>query len=228
MNRLTLFLLLLTLLVLFTLPSIVSAEVDGELAVSEEDDGGKIPEMTEVKKKGGKKTKKGKKKKSPSEKKNWNKLVDDLDKEWEEGDDPTELEEEFEHIRKVQAQKAPRMNMEDPESIRRAYNQDPFAFSGGGGMMIFVDLKPKQQDGKEWTKDDVDLLSKRYASLLRSGSITASLFNLGENRMLVNLDKSWNTRDTLKFLAEQPDVESFTANNKVYTAKDFEDNDDDL
>jgi hypothetical protein len=157
---------------------------------------------------------------------NWNTVVDDLDKEWEEGDDPTELEHEFEYNRKLLAQKQPKFNSEDGASIRKAYESDPFAFSGGGGMMIFVDLKPKDSP---YTKDEMDKLAKRYATLLRSGSIMATVYNLQEKRLLVQIEKSWYTKDTLNFIAHQPEVLSFDANSKTYFPKDFmtEDEDED-
>jgi hypothetical protein len=166
-----------------------------------------------------------KKTKTKDGKKNWNKLVDDLDKEWEEGDDPLELEHEFEYNRKILAKRQPKFNPEDGASIRKAYESDPFAFSGGGGMMIFVDLKPK---ATPYTKDDMDKLAKRYATLLRSGSIIATVYNLLEKRLLVQLEKSWYTKDTFKFLAQQPEVLQFEANSKVYKPEDFLDDEDDL
>ena len=160
-------------------------------------------------------------------KKNWNTIVDSLDKEWEEGDDPEIVEHEFEYTRKILAKKQPRFDPEDGASIRKAYESDPFAFSGGGGgMMIFVDLHPKS-DGSSWTKDEMDKLSKRYATLLRSGSITATVYNIMEKRLLIQLDKSWYTKDTMKFLALQPEVMSFDANSKTYYPKDFRDADED-
>lgn len=155
----------------------------------------------------------------------WNNIVDDLDKEWEKGDDPEIVEHEFEYTRKILAKKQPKFNPEDGASIRAAYESDPFAFSGGGGMMIFVDLHPKK-DGSDYSKEEMDKLAKRYATLLRSGSITATVYNLMEKRLLVQLDKSWYTKDTFKFLAQQPEVMSFDANSKTYYPKDFRDPDD--
>ncbi|RYH24235.1 hypothetical protein EON65_16970 [archaeon] len=164
--------------------------------------------------------------------KNWNKIdYNDLDKQWESGDDQEELEHDFEHIRKIQEKKRPKLNMEDGHAIRNAYQQDPFLFSGGG-MMVFVDLKPKQPDGKEWDKRSTELLSKRYSTLLRSGGVVGTVYNIDEKRLLINVDKSWQTKDMLTFLAKQAEVESFTANSKTYSPKEYlasigEDSDDD-
>eukprot|EP01031_Cornospumella_fuschlensis_P030676 gene30676-37068_t len=153
--------------------------------------------------------------------KNWNKIdYNDLDKQWESGDSQEELEHDFEHIRKIQEKKRPKVSMEDGNAIRKAYQQDPFAFSGGG-VMVFVDLKPKQADGKDWDKRSTDLLTKRFSSLLRSGGVVATVYNIDDNRLLLNLDKSWQTKDMLIFLAKQPEVASFTANSKTYNPKEY-------
>lgn len=164
--------------------------------------------------------------------KNWGKMnFHDLDKEWEKGDSTEELEHDFEAIRRIQEKKRPKINMQDGASIRDAYNQDPFAFSSGG-MMIFVDLNPAMPDGKAWSKTSLEFLAKRYASMLRSGGIVTTVYNIDERRLLVNLDKTWHTKEMLTFLAKQPEVESFTANSNTHKPKEYlksigEDVDDD-
>lgn len=162
------------------------------------------------------------KKRTPGQPVNWNKVnMMDIEKEWETGDAEEELEHEFEHARKVLAKKQPKFDMNDGASIQKAYKSDPFAFSSGGGMMIFIDLNQKQVDGNDWSTEAIDLLCKSYASLLRSGSVVTTFYNIGENRMLVNTDKVWQTKEILKFLSHRPEVHSFTANSKTYTTKEF-------
>eukprot|EP01039_Chlorochromonas_danica_P009114 gene9114-10061_t len=146
----------------------------------------------------------------------------DVEKGWEEGDAEEELENDFDHNRKILEKKRPKIDLNDGNAIRSAYNQDPFLFGGGGGgMMVFVDLHPTQPDGSPWTKKDVDFISKKFASMLRSDGITATVFNIEEHRLLLNLDKSWNTKNTLKFLSKQREVDSITANSKTYKPKEF-------
>lgn len=164
--------------------------------------------------------------------KDWNKInMNDLDKEWESGDESAELEDEFEKNRKIQAAKQPKVDINDGAAIQRAYKADPFAFSGGGGQMVFVDLVGKQPNGKAWTKNDVDQLAKRFASMLKSGSIPANVYNIDTDRILVHIDKPWQVKDMLNFLAQQREVKQFTANSKTYTPKEwrqqFGDADDD-
>jgi hypothetical protein len=150
----------------------------------------------------------------------WNKIdMNAVDKAWENGDDASILENEIDVNRRVLARKQPRFNPDDGASIRNAYDSDPFLFSGGGGMMIFVDLKATQSNGKPWTGADIDLLCKTYSSLMRSGSVVTTVFNIGDNRLLINSDKTWQTRDILLFLARQKDVRQFTANSKDYNPR---------
>ena len=155
----------------------------------------------------------------------WNSLnFDNIEKKWEEGDEGDELEMEFERVRKIQASKQPKFDMNDGAAIRRAVETDPFAFAGSGGsMMIFVTLLKS----KTWSSVDIDALAKKYAGLLRSGSISANTYNIGDGGLMVHVDKSWYTKDTLQFFARQPEVESFSANSKTYYPKDFLGDDED-
>lgn len=156
-----------------------------------------------------------KKNKAASGSKNWNKInYNDLEKEWEQDDEEDELEMEFERNRRINQSKQPKIDVSDPKSIRKAMDVDPLAFSGGGGTtMMFVDLAKS----RKWSSKEIDDLSKRFAALLRSGSIEATPFNIGNNRLLINVDKSWYTKDTLKFLANREEVDSVTINSKVHT-----------
>lgn len=149
---------------------------------------------------------------------------DELDKEWEDGDDPELLEHEFEVIRRIQAKRQPKINMDDPKSIRKAYDSDPFAFSGGGGQMLFVNLVPKA-DGSERSAEELEKLGKKWTSLMKSGGLLANCFNTGDGTLLVNMERSWNTKDVMQFLAMQPEMDYVHANNKKYTADDLLDDD---
>lgn len=141
---------------------------------------------------------------------------DGLEKEWESGDDPELLEHEIDRIRRVAAQKQPKIDMNDPNSIRKAYNENPFAFGGGGGQMVFLNLK-KRADGSGYPSQEVDFLAKKWASLMRTGGLLGTCFNTGDNTVLINLERGWTTKDVLEFAAQQPEVESMTAQSKTYT-----------
>lgn len=169
-------------------------------------------------------------KKSPAKKanKDWNKInIRDIEKGWESGDEQDELEEEFDHIRKIQAMKQPKFDMNDGKSIQAAYKSDPFSFSGGGGQMVFIDLNDKQPNGAAWTDADEKLLSKKFAELMKSGSLPAVVYNIDPGRLLVNMEKPWQVKELLKFLAVQPEVKYFTVNNKQYSQEEWAERDED-
>lgn len=153
----------------------------------------------------------------------------DIDKEWEGGDSKEELEHEFDRIQRIQAKKKPKINPEDPSSIKKAYDKNPFAFGGSGGAMIFVDVHKTKANGQSWKKSEVDTLAKKWTSLMKTGGLTASVYNTGDHGLLFNIDKGWLTKDVAQFIALQPEVQSFTYNNKKFFPKDFlNDDDDDL
>jgi hypothetical protein len=150
-----------------------------------------------------------------------------IEKEWEEGDDPELLEHEHERIQKLQQARMPRVDMNDAAAIQKAYKSDPFAFSGGGGgSMLFCDLFKTKKDGTPWSKHDLDRLATKWAGLIRSGANAATVYNVGENSLMVNVERAWMTKEVMKFVAMQPEVESFNVNSKTYTAADFDFDDD--
>lgn len=177
------------------------------------------------------KTDSGTKKKIKKEK-DWSKInLDEVEKEWESGDERFELENEYERIKRVQQSKLPRVNMQEDGSMKGLADmvkKDPLQFSGGGGgAMIFVDLLPKMPSGAEWKSRDIDILASKWAHLIRTGGSAATVYNIDVRNILVNIERAWMTKDIMKFLSMQPEVESFTLQNKKYTKADFSDDDDD-
>jgi hypothetical protein len=161
-------------------------------------------------------------KKAPKKPVDWNKIDErKLDKEWEEGDEEDELEDEYEKIRKLQAEKQPKIDMSDPDAIRNAVKQDPFSYSGGGGTMVFVDLFKKQPNGKPWNKPAMEALARKFSTLLKSGGIPSYVYNIEEDRLLVHCEKPWQVKDMMTFLARQSEVREMTASSKVYKPKEW-------
>lgn len=164
--------------------------------------------------------------------KDWKKVnLDKVDKDWEEGDEEVELENEYDRIKRIQQSKMPRVNMQDPNSMQNMAMKDPLAFSGGGGgggSMVFVDLKLKMLSGADWNKNEVDKLAGKWAHLIRTGSVSATVYNIDERQILFNVERAWMTKDVMKFIALQPEVDSFTLQNKKYTPADFSEDEDDL
>lgn len=177
--------------------------------------------------------------KSKTKKKNWEKIIDTVDKEWEQGDESVELMHDFEINKKISERKSKKVNFDNPQEVKKMVD-DPLAFAGSGAAnkMAFIDLKDKKSDGNSWSKKDVDDLSSRWLALMRTGSLTAGLFNIGdegssnsyEPRLLVSMDKTWLLQDILKFVLSQPETKKITLDNKDYFPGHFGDNDidDDL
>lgn len=162
--------------------------------------------------------------------KDWKKVnLDKVDKDWEDGDEEVELENEYDRIKRIQQSKVPRVNLQDPNAMQNMAMKDPLAFSGGGGgSMVFVDLKLKMLSGANWNKNEVDKLAGKWAHLIRTGSVSATVYNIDERQILFNVERAWMTKDVMKFIALQPEVESFTLQNKKYIPADFSDEEDDL
>lgn len=153
---------------------------------------------------------------------------DKVEKEWEEGDEADELYHEHERIQKIQQAKMPKVDMNDGAAIQKAYHADPFLFSGGGGgSMIFVDLYKTKPDGSAWTKYELDKMAGKWASLIKTGANSATVYNVGGNSLMINVERAWMTKEVLKFVALQAEVESFNANSKTYKKEDFLDMDED-
>ena len=160
---------------------------------------------------------------------------DALEKAWESGDDEVELEHEFEVNRRVGAKvQSKRLNLDDPTSIQKLFKKDPLASAGlsGSTVMMFVELKTTQPNGKPWTKDDVEKLAGRWASLMRSGSVSCTVYNISgddlkQPRLLMNVDKGWTTSDVIRFALQQPETIKVTKDNRDYTPEEYGEVEDD-
>jgi len=61
----------------------------------------------------------------------WSKVdFNKMEKDWEEGDDEAELEKEYEHIEKLNKMVRPKINMNDPESLKKAATDPLFQQKG--------------------------------------------------------------------------------------------------
>ncbi|KAJ1428355.1 hypothetical protein B484DRAFT_449923 [Ochromonadaceae sp. CCMP2298] len=158
----------------------------------------------------------------------WKKLnLNALDKEYEQGDELAELETEWDRIEKVSKAKTPSYDVNDPESIKAAYKKAPALFSGGGGgSMIFVNIKTHER-GRLRTLRDMNTLATRYSSLLRSGGLQADVYNTDDHVLMLNVAKGWLANDVMRFVAQQPEVEKFTVDQREYTPADFKQDEDD-
>jgi hypothetical protein len=171
----------------------------------------------------------------------WNKInLTAVEEELEAGDDKEELESEYDRLQRVQQKHMPKFDTKDPASMKRAYRKNPSTFGNGQGnvghAMVFVDVLKADKNGKPYVKKDMEKLASKWTSLLQSGGLLTQIYVPGDNMILVNIERGWLTNDIMKFIAEQPEVEFLTLNQKKFTTKEYlkhyrklqEDDDDEL
>ena len=178
----------------------------------------------------------------------WNNVnFDNIEKEWEKGDDKELLEHEFEHTRRIaekmggrssspklkttfDADGTERVSPESMKELLKAKPGDPLGLgSSSSGIMMFIELKSfNRKKTISWTKKDVDKLCGRWQSLLASGSVDGKMYNTQQDelkpkipQLLLNIDKQWMAPDALKFIIKQPEVAKVTYNSKTYTPDDL-------
>mmetsp|Transcript_1794 Transcript_1794/g.2876 ORF Transcript_1794/g.2876 Transcript_1794/m.2876 type:complete len:196 (-) Transcript_1794:639-1226(-) len=161
----------------------------------------------------------------------WKKLnLNDLEKQFQNGDESEELESEWDRMQRVIQKKSPKYDTNDPDSIKKAYDENPSAFGGsGGGSMIFAQLNPNNADGTPRSEADQNTVAAKYNSLLRTGGLIVEIYNTEKDVLLFNVNRGWQTNDVMRFIAMQPEVEHFTLNSKQYKPSEYlrEDGDDD-
>ena len=111
--------------------------------------------------------------------KNWAKVdYNALEKEWEDGDEEQELEQEYDHTRKIQEKKLKKGPTSASDILKMA-KKDPFHLnSGTGGTLMFAKLRARKGKG-EWTKKEVDKIASKWSSMLRSAGTDVKVVNIG-------------------------------------------------
>ena len=107
---------------------------------------------------------------------------DEIEKAWEQGDDAEELEKEHERLKRMQEKHMPKFDINDKESLKRAYKQNPSTFGNGqgniGSAMIFIDVRKKSLPlGEARTKKELDTLSNRWTSMLQNAGYLTNIYN---------------------------------------------------
>ena len=174
--------------------------------------------------------------------KDWSKVkFDSLEKDWEKGDAEEELEHEYENSQRILKKKQSGggggglagIDINNPESIKKAMKKNPMAFSGlgqatQGASMVFVELQDTQQDGKPWDKESVDKLCGKWSALLKTAHLHANTFNLGDvekkdskRQVLVSIDKGWQAPEIFKFVMTQWETVKITKDSKDYFAEEY-------
>lgn len=173
---------------------------------------------------------KKKKKATKKSTKDWSKLnFDDIEKDWEDGDESEELMSGYdEHMRTMEINKKKkgkkRMNKKfdpnDAAALREMVSDMKLGGTPDQGVMVFVSLKQiNPKTGKDWTSDDVEMLAGRWSALVKTASLQADFFNIGKDKkaeVLINIQKPWFYQGIMRFLAEQPETLKVTKDSKDY------------
>lgn len=162
--------------------------------------------------------------------------IDEIEKAWEQGDAEADLEDENARLEKIRLAKRPKFDMNDKESLKRAYKKDPSTFGSGGQAaagtaMLFVDIS-KDKKGEDRSEKEIRKLASKWTSMLQAGGLLTQLYHPGNNVILIHIERGWLTKEVMQFVSMQKEVETFTLNQKKYTPKEYlaslEDDDDDL
>jgi hypothetical protein len=119
--------------------------------------------------------------------------VDELEKNWKEGDSKNELEEEHEIIQRIVKEKqATRVmpNWDDPIAVKKWLKKDGgLGVSAGGGSspMMFVELMKTQPNGEAWTEQSIAHTTQLWQSLLKTGIHTGEFCHLIFTHIMIKI-----------------------------------------
>ncbi|KAJ1428353.1 hypothetical protein B484DRAFT_396860 [Ochromonadaceae sp. CCMP2298] len=150
----------------------------------------------------------------------WDLSEIELEKQMEEGDEPEELENLFDHIEKVQNMRV------DPTNPK-------FSKKGPKGTTAFVFLKKTDPKGAAYSAAYWTRLAQRYDGLLKSNSVTAEVHQADPGVFFFVCHKGWDLPEMLTFVARQVEVETFSVESRTWTPGEYlaahgEEEDDDL
>ena len=117
-----------------------------------------------------------------------------------------------------------------------------------GPAMMFVSLKPRDPEGRLWTKKKLDKLSAEWSSMCKTAGLEAKVYDISEGaqdtptrtrrpsgsvsatptptlppaRMLVSMNSGWRGYDLRDFMLRRPELESLEWDQVKYTPDDLD------
>ena len=141
---------------------------------------------------------------------------DDIEMEWEKGDEEPELLTEdalhFERVKK----KRDELDSEDMSELIENPEKAVHRNSMAGPTMMFAKLDVEKSGLK---RDDVEDISKIWQDKLFYGRIHVTNYVIEDDTILVTLQHGWEGHELRDFLLEQEHVKSVTWDSKEYTRK---------
>ncbi|CAM9280036.1 unnamed protein product [Laminaria digitata] len=164
--------------------------------------------------------------------KDWGKMdLDDLEKQWEDGDDLEELKTEqqakFERLEKRRKEAEASAGTFDPSMLNKMDAAEIGAMAAGqkdaaGPAMLFAQVGwgvegsgPGGEDG-ELSKEETDGIGGRLQHLAQLGGLELEVYTIGDGSVLVSTQKGWEGKEILDFLLSRPEVSKVTWNSKDF------------
>ncbi len=73
--------------------------------------------------------------------------------------------------------------------------------------MIFAHLNPKKAANRvQWSKEETEDLSEYWREMLSTDGLSALCYDVGDNKLLVSIQRGWHAHSVKDFLLQQPQV----------------------
>ncbi|CAM9541601.1 unnamed protein product [Hapterophycus canaliculatus] len=167
--------------------------------------------------------------------KDWSKMnLEDLEKQWEGGDDEEELKTEeqtkFEKLERRRKEAQITAGKFDPRSFASMNAAEIGAISAGqkdaaGPTMLFAQVvsgRFGEPDGgggggdESVSKEDTEKIGSRLQQLAQLGSLDVSVYTLDSGSILVSSQRGWEGKEILDFLLSRPEVSKVTWNSQDF------------
>ncbi|CAM9886649.1 unnamed protein product [Scytosiphon promiscuus] len=166
--------------------------------------------------------------------KDWSKMnLEDLEKQWEGGDDDEELRTEqqikFEKLERRRKEAQANAGKFDPRSFASMDATEIGAFAAGqkdvaGPIMLFAqvgsgesrEMKDVGSRDESVSKEETENIGSRFQQLAQLGSLDVSVYTIDSGSLLVSSQRGWEGKEILDFLLSRPEVSKVTWNSQDF------------
>lgn len=143
---------------------------------------------------------------------------DNVEKDWEEGDDSIELRtEDQEEFDRLQARRDELDRLGATEDLMNDPDAAIHHSSRAGPTMMFAKIQTKGPDDEiVIERKDVEEMGQMWSDKLFIGGVKVTTYTIEDDTVLVTLQHGWNGMDLLEFLVTQPKVIDVTWDGKAY------------
>ncbi|CBN77894.1 hypothetical protein Esi_0077_0066 [Ectocarpus siliculosus] len=166
--------------------------------------------------------------------KDWSKMdLNELEKQWEDGDEDEELKTEeqakFENLERRRKQAQANAGKFDPSSLGSMTAAQVGAMAAGqkdatGPTMLFAQVRSgglgetggSGDNGGSISKEETEKVGGRLQQLAQLGSLEVSVYALDAGSVLVSSQRGWEGQQILDFLLSRPEVSKVTWNSRDF------------